>query len=66
MKQLEAIQRMAEKRPGIEKCNVDLVGKSSWAVAKPAAVKVDVEKPKPKQRALIKRTKKKKKVFKKN
>ena len=65
MKQLEAIQRMAENRPGIEKCNVDLVGKSSWAVAKPAAVKVEVEKPKPKQRALIKRTKKKKKVFKK-
>lgn len=66
MKQLEALQRMAEKRPGIEECDVDLVGKSSWAVAKPAAaVKVEVEKPKPKQRALIKRTKKKKKVFKK-
>ena len=65
MKQLEALQRMAENRPGIEECHVDLVGKSSWAVAKPAAVKVEVEKPKPKQRALIKRTKKKKKIFKK-
>jgi len=60
MKQLEALQRMAEKRPGIEECHVDLVGKSSWAVAKPAVVKVEVEKPKPKQRALIKRVKKKK------
>ena len=66
MKQLEALQRMAEKRPRIEECNVDLVGKSSWAVAKPATVEVEVEKPKPKQRALIKRAKKKKKkIFKK-
>ena len=66
MKQLEAIQRMAENRPGIEKCKLDLVGKSSWAVAKPAAaVKVEVEKPKPKQRALITRVKKSKKSKKK-
>ena len=65
MKQLEALQRMAEKRPGIEECKVDLVGKSSWVVAKPAAVEVEVEKPKPKpkpkQRTLIKRVKRVKK-----
>jgi len=65
MKQLETLQRMAEKRPGIEECKLDLVGKSSWAVAKPAAVKVEVEKPKPKQRALITRVKKSKKSKKK-